>query len=182
MSLFCAAMTKKHTPVSLSRNCPARPVSGGDELLLAAGTSVTICEVQGEWMRISTVEGTFLVAMGDAVAAGLPGAQTVGEAQLLDVLGKCLDPDIPISIVELGTLYDLALEPVPGGLVRVGVTLTVSTPGSREAPLLVRQVHDALKAVPGVADVQVRLAWDPEWTPAMITDKGREILGLPMRK
>ncbi len=85
--------------------------------------------------------------------------------------GVC-DPEFGIGIDDLGLIYDVT---IAGREVAVAMTLT-----TRSCPaeaMIVDAVRAAVAAVPGVANVDVRLVWDPAWTPEMISAQGRELLG-----
>ena len=97
----------------------------------------------------------------------LPDPETVRAA-----CAGVADPEFGIGIGDLGLIYDVT---VTGNDVAVAMTLTtLSCPAGA---VLVEAVRAAVRAVPGVASVDVRLVWDPEWTPEMISARGRELLG-----
>jgi len=82
------------------------------------------------------------------------------------------DPEFGISVDDLGLIYDVT---VSGADVTVAMTLT-STHCPAGAVIL-DAVRAAVAAVPGVKSVDVQLVWDPAWTPEMISERGREMLG-----
>lgn len=82
------------------------------------------------------------------------------------------DPEFGLSLVDLGLIYDVAFE---GDLARIALTLT--TPACPASGVIVEGVRAACAAVPGVAAVEVRLVWEPPWTPDMISARGRAELG-----
>lgn len=99
----------------------------------------------------------------------------VGEA-----LKPVHDPEIHISIVELGLIYGAELkkeEGQDGLLVRVVMSLT--SPACPYGPMLLATVHGALAKLPGVRDVDVDLTFLPSWDPrTMATEEAKEQLGL----
>lgn len=76
-----------------------------------------------------------------------------------------------LDLVELGLVYDLR---ACGGNVAVKLSLTEHDPDA--ARELAAAVRSRLLALPGVDHATVRVVWDPEWNPAMITPEGRERL------
>lgn len=92
---------------------------------------------------------------------------------LRDCLREVLDPEIGINVVDLG-LVTLA-ERTPEA-VTVRLTLT-----SRACPLgemVLEEVRQKVaQSYPDVARMDIRLVWDPVWTPDRITDRGYELLG-----
>jgi metal-sulfur cluster biosynthetic enzyme len=94
----------------------------------------------------------------DATAAPLPSVEAVREA-----LRTVFDPELGMSIVELGLVYGIAIE---GDTVRV--TMTLTTPGCPIHDVMPAWVREAVGRVPGVAHVEVDLTFEPPWTPARI--------------
>jgi metal-sulfur cluster biosynthetic enzyme len=93
------------------------------------------------------------------------------EAAVWDALYEIEDPEMPISIVDLGLIYGVSVE---DGGARVDMTLTYSGCPARE--MLTEQVEDAAAAVEGVDDAELRLVWSPEWTIEMVTEQGKDDL------
>ncbi|MCP4647084.1 MAG: metal-sulfur cluster assembly factor [bacterium] len=97
----------------------------------------------------------------------------VTEKEVMGALSEVMDPELGISLVDLGLIYgvDVAGE-------KVGVKMTFTTPACPMVHFLVSSVEDAVKKVEGVSDVEVQLVWDPPWTPDKMSDEGKEKLGL----
>lgn len=76
-----------------------------------------------------------------------------------------------LDVVDLGLVYDLR---VCGG--NVAVVLSLTKRDAEAAQRLVGAVEARLLAHPGVDHATVRVVWDPEWNPAMITPEGRQRL------
>ncbi|SDQ22102.1 1,2-phenylacetyl-CoA epoxidase subunit PaaD [Natronobacterium texcoconense] len=93
------------------------------------------------------------------------------EADVWDALYGIEDPEMPISIVDLGLIYGVALE---DGAATVDMTLTYSGCPARD--MLTEEVEEEVAAVDGVEDVELRLVWSPEWTVEMVTERGKEDL------
>lgn len=85
----------------------------------------------------------------------------------------CYDPEIPLNIVDLGLVYNVAVDE---GSVRVEMTLTAQ--GCPSHTEISRDVKMALLNMPGVTNADVRVVWDPPWTPERITQEGRLKLGI----
>jgi len=73
------------------------------------------------------------------------------------------DPEIFISIVDLGLIRDVQVAPLRGW---VKVTMTLTTPFCPEGPMIIEQVHETLRLLPGVREEEVELVWNPPWDPA----------------
>ena len=95
-------------------------------------------------------------------------------AVLEDLLRDVIDPEIGINIVDLGLVYDVNL--ASDGM--VAITMTLTTPGCPLGGYITDSINDTLDGVPGVADVDVRIIWDPPWDPdKMMSDWAKEQLG-----
>jgi FeS assembly SUF system protein len=95
-------------------------------------------------------------------------------APVLEALKTVRDPEIPMDLVELGLIYELIVK--KGGVVFVEMTLT--TPACPVAASMPGEVETAIRAVPGVNDVRVKLVWTPPWTPEQMSEEARLELGM----
>jgi FeS assembly SUF system protein len=95
-------------------------------------------------------------------------------APVLAALKTVRDPEIPMDLVELGLIYELIVK--QGGTVYVEMTLT--TPACPVAASMPGEVETAIRAVPGVNDVRVKLVWTPPWGPEKMTEEARLELGM----
>jgi len=102
-----------------------------------------------------------------------PQPPAVTEDRIWAALRECYDPEIPVNVVDLGLIYDVA---VKGAQVNVKMTLT--TPGCMMAGHIANHVQSHLLDLEGVEEANVELVWDPPWHQSMITPEGRRILGL----
>jgi FeS assembly SUF system protein len=93
---------------------------------------------------------------------------------VLEALKTVRDPEIPVNLVELGLIYELIVK--KGGIVYVEMTLT--TPACPVAANMPSEVEAAIRTVPGVTDVGVKLVWTPPWTQDLMSDEARLELGL----
>lgn len=99
----------------------------------------------------------------------VPPEQQAGP--LWDALREVMDPEIPISLVDLGLIYDARRE---GDVAHVDLTFTATA-----CPCMAfihMDIEDQLRQVEGIAAVRVREVWTPAWTKARITPAGRERL------
>lgn len=93
--------------------------------------------------------------------------------KILDALQGVMDPEIGISIVDLGLIYDAKYE---NG--KISVTMTMTTPACPTGDYIKDQAEDALRAeFPQAKSVNVMLTFDPPWEPEMMSAKARRILG-----
>lgn len=96
-----------------------------------------------------------------------------GEKEVLGALSGVMDPELGISIVDLGLVYGVE---VSGG--KATVKMTFTTPACPMLHFLISSVEDAAKKVKGIKEVEVKLVWDPPWNPSRISEEGKKKLGL----
>jgi len=98
---------------------------------------------------------------------------TVKPEEVIEVLRQCFDPEIPVNIVDLGLIYELAIKPD-----RVDVKMTLTALGCPMAADVMADVRDHLLTLPGVHDAGVDIVYDPVWTPERMSEEARWELGM----
>ena len=93
--------------------------------------------------------------------------------EVYEALRDVYDPEIPVNIVDLGLVYGVD---VADNNVEVKMTLTFA--GCGMGPYIAQQAEWRLAEIDAVEDVNVELTFDPPWTPDMITEEGKKLLGL----
>ncbi|MGE5483107.1 MAG: metal-sulfur cluster assembly factor [Bacteroidota bacterium] len=93
--------------------------------------------------------------------------------EVMEALKEVLDPELRLSIVDLGLIYDVDI--TDDG--NVTVTMTLTTPGCPLNEYLPAQVDEAVSRLDGVRHVDVNLVWDPPWNPDMMSDEAKMALG-----
>jgi probable FeS assembly SUF system protein SufT len=172
---------------TLSSGCPATRIPAGDKVNLGGGTRVHVVQTLGGNVTVRTEHGLFRI---DREHAGLiEGLQLAAEAQgaaggefseqaVWEALKTCFDPEIPVNIVDLGLVYDLAIEKTEAGAHSVEVKMTLTAPGCGMGPVIAEDARQKIAALPTVDSAKVHIVWDPQWTPHMISATGRKVLGL----
>ena len=179
-------MPSEHT---LSHATPATLIPFGEPATLPAGTKVVVTQTLGGNVTVHAVTGLFRIAREHAgnIAGYSPAedggrtsasAAAFSEQAVWDALKTCYDPEIPVNIVDLGLVYDLAIEQTPGGRHTVEVKMTLTAPGCGMGPMIAEDARSKIAALPDVESAQVHIVWDPVWTSDMITTDGRQVLGL----
>ena len=96
------------------------------------------------------------------------------EPAVVDAIRRVYDPEIPVSVFDLGLIYDLQIG--EEGEVCVVMTLTAPTcPVAEELPAWIQR---SIAAVDGVSDVRIELVWEPFWKPEYMSEAARLELGL----
>ncbi len=88
---------------------------------------------------------------------------TIGRDQVTQALREVVDPELGMSVVDLGLIYDVQID---GGQVRIAMTLT--TQGCPLHDSMTEWVRRAVGRIPGVDQVEVAVTFEPPWTPDRI--------------
>lgn len=96
------------------------------------------------------------------------------QEELRAKLSEVKDPEINMSIVELGLVYDIAWD--NGDVL---ITMTLTSPGCPLGPVIRGEAYAKMKEIPGVKDVDVQIVWNPPWDPrTMASEDVRMALGI----
>ena len=110
-------------------------------------------------------------------SAGKPlvaGVQIASEESVIDAIRTVYDPEIPVNIYDMGLI--LKLEISNTGNVDVGMTLT--SPGCPVAGDLPVWVAEAIAKIDGVGEIEVRVVWEPAWSPDLMSEDAKLALGM----
>jgi probable FeS assembly SUF system protein SufT len=168
--------------VVVQRDCPARLVPAGTRITLPKDTFVTLTQALGGTYTVNVGGNLARVDGTDADALGLEALELVFEptrelgvsqAHVQEALASIFDPEIPVNLLDLGLIYDVAIDgPV------VTVTMTLTAPGCGMGPVLVDDVKYRVGKVPGVETVEVELVFDPPWSREMMSEEAQLELGM----
>jgi metal-sulfur cluster biosynthetic enzyme len=86
-------------------------------------------------------------------------SQVVTEQEVYSALKKCMDPEIPVNVVDLGLIYDVKIKPQND----VNIKMTMTTRGCPLHDTLVSDVKRYVGKINGVRDIDVEIVWDPPW-------------------
>jgi probable FeS assembly SUF system protein SufT len=184
-------------PVRLTRDLEVVQIPEGYQVRLARGTEVRITQALGDTFTVMTEYGTMVrIAGKDADAIG----ETVkaDEAQKADQAGTAdqaitadaikekawsalrgvYDPEIPVSVVELGLVYNNDVTPLPEGGFQINIRMTLTAPGCGMGGVLKADAEQRLLCIPGVKTVNVEMVVDPPWNISMVSEAARLELGL----
>jgi metal-sulfur cluster biosynthetic enzyme len=109
---------------------------------------------------------------GPAPTASGYGTPMVTKDDVVEALHSVEDPELGMDIVELGLFYDTEIEGP-----RVKVVHSLTSMGCPAGPMIQESIHEAVAALPGVEQVDVELTFDPPWTPDLMSDDAKFILG-----
>ena len=91
---------------------------------------------------------------------------------VIDALRVVEDPELGMDIVELGLLYDVAVD---GS--NVHVTYSLTSMGCPVGPMIEQQITETVAEMEGVENVESELTWDPPWSPEKMSDDAKFVLG-----
>jgi len=94
---------------------------------------------------------------------------TISEEQVRASLKQCMDPEIPISIVDLGLIYGIDISEKND----VNIKMTMTTKGCPLHDTMVDDVKRYTRKVSGVNNVNVDIVWDPPWSMDKISDEAK---------
>lgn len=100
--------------------------------------------------------------------------------QIGEALQPVQDPEIHMSIVDLGLIYAAEVKDSQSGEGKaVRITMSLTSPACPYGPMLLASAHGALAKIPGVRDVDVDLSFKPNWDPrTMATEEAKDQLGI----
>ncbi|WKZ82355.1 MAG: metal-sulfur cluster assembly factor [Acidimicrobiia bacterium] len=96
----------------------------------------------------------------------------IEETAIRTALGEVIDPELGVPITELGLIY--RVEIADG---KASVEMTTTTPVCPLGSYLEGEIERRLLAVEGIEEVDVRQVFTPPWSPEMMTDTARRMLG-----
>lgn len=177
--------------VTISRDVEVVMIPQGVSTTLRAGTPALITQSLGDsyTLQVQSFGGLYRLsganadAIGKAAAGGPvaepidPGAP-VSQEQVYRELRQVYDPEIPVNIVELGLVYDLAIDQLPEGGSRVAVKMTLTAPGCGMGDIIADDAKRRIEALPGVADADVQVVFDPPWNQSMMSEAAKLELGM----
>ena len=93
--------------------------------------------------------------------------------KVIEKLQTIFDPEIPVSIYELGLIYEINILPINN----VQIVMTLTAPGCPAAQSLPVEVDQKLKEIEGVNDVHVAVTWTPAWDKSRMSEVAQLELG-----
>ena len=124
-------------------------------------------------MSLDTTEDKIDVREG-IVRSAIPADELARLSDdVIAALKTVYDPEIPADIFELGLIYKIDIE--DDRMVKIDMTLTA--PGCPVAGEMPGWVENAVSAVEGVSGVEVRMTFDPPWTPDRMSEEAQVAVG-----
>ena len=97
---------------------------------------------------------------------------TVTSEAIRNSLKQCMDPEVPINIVDMGLIYGIDISENDD----VNIKMTMTTQGCPLHETIVQDVTRYVKKVPGVKNVKVDIVWNPPWSMDKMSDAAKSAL------
>ena len=94
------------------------------------------------------------------------------EDNIVEALKNIMAPELPVSIVDLGLIYNIETADN-----NINIKMTLTTPGCSMGSAISRQIENTLYAL-GAKNVIIEILWDPPWNPNMMSDEAKAKLGM----
>lgn len=163
---------------------PGTPSSRWNTLTIPKDTFVTITQALGGNYTVTyngqmvRVDGTDAEALGlepELLSFPEPTDDQIREEQVWEALKTVYDPEIPVDLVNLGLIYNVAIDQSEH---KVTIQMTLTAPGCGMGPVLVGDVEYRVKRVPNVEHVKVDLVFDPPWQRHMMSEEAQLETGM----
>jgi len=173
--------------IELKRDCEATLIPSGEKVQLSLGESVVLTQALGGSFTVQTKVGLARIAAPDADALGFEvkqashepaGAGSFDLERVIAQLKTVFDPEIPVNVVDLGLVYACEAHPIESGGQRVEIKMSMTAPGCGMGDVLKEDARARVQAVPGVAEVDVEIVWDPPWDQSRMSEAARLQLGM----
>lgn len=174
----------------LLRDCSATIIPEGSVITLEEGTPAFVTQTLGgnvtvrigqtlyriSNMDVEALEGVDLGEFASPAPVSMEGA--FSEDSVWEALKQCFDPEIPVNIVDLGLIYDLRIEELGDGKKEVAIKMTLTAQGCGMGPVIAQDAKNHVERLEEVENADVQIVWEPVWSPQMISESGRQVLGL----
>ncbi len=94
--------------------------------------------------------------------------------KVIECLQTIFDPEIPVSIYELGLIYEINILPINN----VQIVMTLTAPSCPAAQTIPVEVDQKVREIEGVNDVHVAITWTPKWEKSMMSEAAQLELGM----
>jgi len=98
--------------------------------------------------------------------------------EVLDRLRSVYDPEIPVNVVDLGLIYGCEVHSTDSGDYRVAVAMSMTAPGCGMGDILRAEAAERILEIPGVANAEVELVFEPSWDLGRMSEAARLQLGM----
>ncbi|MBT7866613.1 MAG: DUF59 domain-containing protein, partial [Opitutales bacterium] len=83
-----------------------------------------------------------------------------------------------VNIVDLGLIYDMRIVDLKSGKKEISIKMTLTAQGCGMGPTIAQDAKNRIEQLDEVENADVQIVWEPVWSPQMISEIGRKVLGL----
>jgi probable FeS assembly SUF system protein SufT len=173
---------------TLPRDCEVTIVPAGHRTTLRSGDRVTLLQALSATATVTTSDGEMArLSQADSVDFGFVAVAEQPDAtgdmpfsvdRVWEAAATVYDPEIPVDIVELGLVYRVDTTEQANGAWHIDIDMSVTAPFCGMGDILRQDLHDAVAAIDGVDDVEVKLVFDPPWDATRLSAVARLELGM----
>jgi len=174
-------------PFKLERDVQAIIVPSGQTMELPAGTVGYITQSLGGSFTVFIDGSMFMILGHNADALGkepMPMPEYKENANkeetqkaVWNQLKNVFDPEIPVSIVELGLVYECKVEPIKNSF-DVKIIMTLTAPGCGMGDVIIADAQAKIKLIPNINSVNCEIVFDPPWDKSMMSEAARLETGM----
>lgn len=170
--------------VVTQRECPARRVPSGQLTSIPAGQFISIKQDlggnytitwQGNMLRIDGTDAGAIGREPEQLIFSENTSESILEAHVWQAIKSVFDPEIPVNLVDLGLIYNVAVNQQNKS---ANIQMTLTAPGCGMGPILVSDVEYRVALAPNVESVNVELVFDPPWHKDMMSEEAQLETGL----
>ena len=175
-------------PFKLERDVEAIIVPDGQSINLPAGTVGYITQSLGGSFTVFIDGSMFMILGHNADALGkepMPLPQIKENANKDEIeeavweqLNNVYDPEIPVSIVELGLVYQCEVSEKEKGRYDVFVEMTLTAPGCGMGDVLLTDAKTKIKLIQQIDDIECKITFDPPWDKSMMSEAAKLETGM----
>jgi probable FeS assembly SUF system protein SufT len=174
----------------LLRDCSATIIPQGTAITLEKDTPAFVTQTLGgnatirigqTLYRISSMDTDALegLDLGDTASPNPVSSNgNFSEDSVWEALKQCFDPEIPVNIVDLGLIYDLRIDDLESGKKEIAIKMTLTAQGCGMGPTIAQDAKNRVEHLDEVENADVQIVWEPVWSPQMISETGKKVLGL----
>jgi len=98
----------------------------------------------------------------------------VSADDVYEVLKTVEDPELPVSIVDMGLIYDVEIH--AGETTCAEIDMTFTAMGCPAMDFMKHDVREAVAGLEGVDEIEINTVWDPPWSTDRLSDEARQVL------
>jgi len=174
----------------IKREVEVTTIPYGEKLKLLPGQGVLVTQAKGSNFTLNVMGNLVCLDRKDTDAIGreimaLPSdsnkvkaGDIIDKKLIWEQLRTIYDPEIPVNIVDLGLIYNIAFNKLNSNNYHIGIHMTLTAPGCGMGPIIIQEIEEKLKLFSNIEKTDIVLVFDPPWNSEMMTEIAKLELGL----